>query len=126
VTTNLSGRWAGAYSYPDMFEAVTFEASLVDVDGSLVGETTEPPLPWDFGDRAHALLSGQRSGLAVQLTKVYDTLDDDPVLYEGTIDESGDEIHGRWTIVGEWSGPFVMKRLGKSSVDRAVKAATTV
>ena len=64
----------------------------------------------DMGVIAHALLHGSRDGAQVTFTKVYDSIEHDPILYQGTVDDRGTEIHGRWTIVGEWSGSFLMRR----------------
>jgi len=35
------------------------------------------------------------------------------VHYAGEISRDGNEIHGRWTVPGSWSGPFLMIRAGK-------------
>ena len=110
MNDDLSGDWIGNYSYPGELEPVPFLATLVESNGLLTGETKEPGQTAEMGEIAHALLHGSRSGAQVHFTKVYDTVEDDPVLYEGTLDESCNEIHGRWTIVGEWSGSFLMRR----------------
>jgi hypothetical protein len=107
---DLSGDWIGTYSYPGELEPVPFLATLVESNGLLTGETKEPGQTDEMGEIAHALLHGSRTGTQVFFTKVYDTVEDEPVLYEGTVDETGTEIHGSWTIVGEWSGSFLMRR----------------
>jgi hypothetical protein len=110
MNSDLSGDWIGNYTYPGELHAVPFRATIVESNGQLTGETSEPAPTPALGDTAHALLHGTRSGAQVSFTKVYDSIEDEPVSYEGTLDEAGVEIHGRWTIVGEWSGPFLMRR----------------
>mgnify|MGYP003576589562 FL=1 len=110
MSQDLSGEWIGNYSYPGELEPVPFEAILVESHGQLTGETKEPGHTLDMGEIAHALLHGSRGGAQVTFTKVYDTIEHDPILYEGTVDDTGTEIQGCWTIVGEWSGSFLMRR----------------
>ena len=110
MSHDLSGDWIGNYSYPGELEPVPFEATLVESNGHLTGETKEPGHMLDMGEIAHALLHGSRTGAQVSFTKVYDSIEHDPILYDGTVDDTGAEIHGRWTIVGEWSGSFLMRR----------------
>ena len=115
MTTNLTGLWLGAYTYPDMIEAIPFTASIQDNGDVIVGETTEAGLPWDPYDSAHAIIDGRKTGTEVAFTKVYDTIEDSAVRYEGTISDDGEEIHGSWTIIGESSGPFTMRRATNAS-----------
>jgi len=110
MSEDLSGDWIGNYSYPGEMEPVPFLATLVESNGHLTGETKEPGQTPEMGAIAHALLQGSRSGAEVSFTKLYDTIEDEPILYEGTVDETGNEIHGSWTIVDEWSGSFLMRR----------------
>ena len=110
MNDDLSGDWLGNYTYPARLEPVPFLATLVESDGQITGETREPGQTPQMGATAHALLHGSRKGSQVRFTKMYDTIEDAPILYEGTLDETGTEIHGRWTIVGEWSGSFLMRR----------------
>ena len=110
MTNDLSGDWIGNYSYPGELAPVPFLATLIEGNGHLTGETKEPGQTPEMGAIAHALLHGTRNGLKVSFTKMYDTIEDEPVLYEGAVDATGNEIHGRWTIVGEWSGSFLMRR----------------
>lgn len=110
MSGDLSGDWIGTYSYPGELEPVSFLARLVENGGNLTGETKEQGQNPEMGAFAHALLQGSRSGAQVRFTKIYDTIEDEPVLYEGTVDEIGTEIHGRWTITNEWSGSFLMRR----------------
>jgi hypothetical protein len=110
MSDDLSGDWIGSYSYPGELEPVPFLATLVESNGNLTGETKEPGQTPEMGAVAHALLQGSRSGAKVRFTKMYDTIEDRPILYEGAVDENATEIHGSWTIVGEWSGSFLMRR----------------
>jgi hypothetical protein len=110
MKADLSGDWMGNYSYPGELEPVPFLATLVESNGNLTGETREPGQTPEMGAIAHALLQGSRSGAQVRFTKMYDTIEDEPILYEGTVDETATEIHGSWTIVDEWSGSFLMRR----------------
>lgn len=124
MTDDLSGDWIGNYSYPGELEPVPFLAILVESNGHVTGETTEPGQTPEMGQVAHALLHGSRSGSRVSFTKVYDTVEDDPVLYQGKLDDTRTEIHGRWTIVGEWSGSFLMRRA--ATVEEEVQAEEEV
>ena len=112
MNDDLSGEWIGNYSYPGELEPVPFLATLVESNGHLTGETKEPGHTPEMGMIAHALIQGSRSGEQVRFTKMYDTIEDEPILYEGTVDEAGNEIHGTWTIAANWSGSFVMSRAG--------------
>lgn len=110
MSEDLSGEWIGTYSYPGEIEPVQFRATLIEGSGLLSGETSEPGQTPTMGEVAHALIQGVRSGSRVSFTKVYDSVEDDPVLYDGTVDAEGTEIEGNWTIIGQWSGSFLMKR----------------
>jgi hypothetical protein len=124
MNEDLSGDWIGNYSYPGELEPVPFLATLIESSGHLTGETKEPGQTPEMGTIAHALLQGARNGAQVTFTKMYDTIEDEPIIYEGSVDEAGDEIHGRWTIVGEWSGSFLMRRA--ISVEDEVEAEEEV
>ena len=117
MSEGLSGDWIGNYSYPGELEPVPFDATLVECNGQLSGETREPGHAVDMGETAHALVHGSRTGGQVTFTKVYDTIEHEPILYEGTVDETGTEIQGHWTIVGEWSGSFLMRRPAAAEED---------
>jgi len=121
---DLSGDWIGNYTYPGELEPVPFLATLVEGNGHLTGETKEPGHTPEMGAIAHALIQGWHKGAEVNFTKMYDTIEDNPILYEGTVDEAGNEIHGTWTIVDEWSGSFVMSRA--SAAEEEVEAEEEV
>ena len=110
---DVSGRWRGIYSYDATGASNSFDAELFDHAGRITGETSEAS---DFLDDIdpiqRAFLDGSRSGDVIAFVKCYDELHrvGDPVAYDGTISEDGDEIAGRWTIHGTWSGRFLMIR----------------
>ena len=109
---DLSGEWDGVYSYPDALPPVSFSAALSEAEGILAGRIE------DEGGPA-AALEGRRAGLDVKWLKTYahrDVAHD--VAYEGRVSADGAEISGRWTIVGSWSGPFLMLRRPKAAQAR--------
>lgn len=111
--TNLSGRWSGFYNMPDGGPPTPFEAELVDTGGLLSGETSEEGDTIDcLGETLHAVLDGRRDGGQVTFTKRYDYLPRAhyAIAYAGVLASHGDEIEGRWTIPGAWSGSFLMVR----------------
>ena len=110
---DLSGQWSGFYNYPDGGPPNAFEAELRESAGVLTGTTTELADTGEhFGQTLHAVIDGRRDGSDVQFLKMYDGLseDHDVVRYEGTLDSEGNEIEGRWTVPGIWSGTFLMVR----------------
>lgn len=108
---NLTGVWHGNYTYPDGSAAVSFVATLIEAGGHVSGSTHEP-----HGYRPetlYALLSGTRAGRAVTFTKRCqggDARYAAPIDYDGTLNQNGTEIEGRWIIHHEWSGRFLMIR----------------
>ena len=120
---DLSGQWSGLYNYPRRFPPNSFEATIRESAGLLVGETTETD-QWPPHDVLTAMITGNRTGSEVAFTKVYDDLDHSGlvILYRGTIQVGGDEIEGEWDIPGVWSGTFLMVRgpRTKASVERRV------
>jgi hypothetical protein len=109
--SDLTGRWKGIFNYPRLLPPTEFDAELRDLAGSICGVTSEPHVDGN-GLILHATLEGFREGARVRFKKVYDDPDDEyrPVLYEGDVDSSGDEILGKWTVPGAWSGSFIMVR----------------
>jgi hypothetical protein len=122
---SLTGVWNGLYTYPDG-RATSFVATLIEAGGTLCGTTHEPgSLPSSSGATLLASLTGSRRGAAVTFTKTYDTPDlghRSPILYEGALNADATEIEGRWTIVGVWSGKFLMIRSAGEEVKAARKA----
>ena len=127
---DLSGGWDGIYNYPHTRRPTAFTATLRDVAGAIVGETSEPEtLPGGRGSVLHALLEGSREGASVRVTKTYDEpgyARRNPVLYTGTVNGEGTEINGRWEIPGNWSGTFIMVRQAREEETTEVKTAETV
>lgn len=106
---DLSGRWQGIFNYPRDQPATGFVAILSDAGGALSGETVEPGLT---GGEVAARIDGRRHHGTVSFAKLYDDNDGnyDTVTYQGTVATDGQEITGRWTIPGIWSGTFIMVR----------------
>lgn len=110
---DLSGHWHGFYNLPVEAPPTAFEAELLDTGGLLSGETSEEgDTPDCFGMILHAVIDGRRDGDRVSFTKRYDYLPraDYAIHYEGRVARGGDEIEGRWSIPGVWSGTFLMVR----------------
>ena len=114
---DCNGEWDGAYSYDTHAEWVSFRAVLRDHDGLLGGETIEDCefLEFDGGPNT-ATLSGTRTGRTVRFTKIYDAhlVALDPIIYSGMLSEDGTEIAGRWSIPGDCTGVFTMRRPGSA------------
>lgn len=110
---NLSGAWAGAYSYPTHEPPVLFDAVLRDGGGVIDGTTIErDALHGSTGRILSARLDGHRRHRRVTFWKTYETASPDygVVLYDGQVSQDGLEIAGRWTIPSIWSGTFLMIR----------------
>ncbi len=112
-STDLSGRWDGTFSYPDVPEAgpvTPFLATLADSGGVLSGSIIEPH---EFASgTAHSTLVGQRIGRSVHFSKTYHGAGDEyreTVLYFGSLCDEGEVITGEWRI-DHWRGPFEMVR----------------
>ena len=123
--TNLSGRWHGFYNMPFEGPPTPFEAELFDTGGLLSGETSEEgDSPDCYGLILHAVIEGRRDTDRVSFTKRYDYLPraDYAILYEGRLAAGDDEIEGRWTIPGVWSGTFMMVRHREAGAEEEVRA----
>ena len=121
---DLSGQWAGMFSYPAMFPPNEFEAELRDAGGLVTGLINQPREVFDApGPPRQAVVEGQRRGDRLSFIKIYDDLERPTVHYEGTIQADGDEIEGIWTIPGDWSGTFMMVRAQRedAAVERRAK-----
>lgn len=109
---HLTGVWDGAYVYPPFDEAVSFTATLLDVDGRLSGSIHEIDEITGFAPQAlTATVDGRRSGEVVTFTKRYAPAPgyDRPVLYIGTVGDGGHEITGSWPV-DDMTGRFMMIR----------------
>ncbi len=125
---DMTGAWEGIYNYPRGLPPSGFRAELRDAAGAITGETEERGDADQAGLTLHALIVGTRSDTAVVFTKRYDALARaaHPVRYEGTLSPDGDEVTGRWTIPGSWSGSFIMVRAARRATPVAIEAAETV
>ena len=125
---NLTGVWQGLFSYPRMYRAAGFTATLIEAGSQLSGTTTEIAAlgPRD-GMAVSAFLSGRRNGSHVIFTKQYEGPEppNHAVEYEGALTEDFMEIDGRWFIPGSWAGRFLMIRSGGRSVEEARQAFET-
>jgi hypothetical protein len=114
---NLSGLWNGLYSYPPGRgrEPVEFSAALRERDGWIEGSTSEIGEAGEaLGQTLTATIQGRRTGLSVTFLKTYDGAfrHYDAVQYVGEVRNDGEEIEGKWTVPGSWSGAFLMIRSG--------------
>ena len=121
---DLSGEWAGVYSYQGGLPPVSFAASLRDAGGALLGSIEEESaLEGRAPQLRAAAIEGRRIGLATTWLKMYEDREvNHDVVYEGEVSPDGQEIGGRWAIVGSWSGSFLMVRkpvLAKARARRA-------
>ncbi len=109
---SLSGLWLGSFSYPGGQGPLTpFLASLEDHGGSLRGTIVEPNTIGGSSDQLQSLISGSRSGSAVDFTKMYDGESDaaHAVDYVGRVSADGNSITGIWSLA-EIDGSFEMHR----------------
>ena len=125
---DLSGHWDGMYFYPRSTPPNAFNVNLREHGGLIVGESTER---YDgrkgVGGSIAALWSGSRNGTGVTLLKQYDEpIRRHAVHYVGTVRDDGHEIAGTWTIVGAWSGTFIMIRPRANTAALETKIAETV
>lgn len=122
---NLTGVWQGLFSYPRMYRAAAFTATLIETGSSLTGSTAEIAVggPRD-GMTVSAFLAGRRTGARVAFTKRYEgpKPPNHAVEYEGILADDFMEIEGRWFIPGSWAGRFLMIRSGGRSVEEARQA----
>jgi hypothetical protein len=102
----------GSFSYPSGTGPTTpFIAKLEDDGGSLSGTTIEPNTMGSGSDELEAVISGSRSGSAVDFTKMYDGASDaaHAVDYVGRLSGDGNMISGVWSL-GATDGTFEMHR----------------
>ena len=110
---NLTGVWHGLYSYPAYREPVYFVATLIQSGSSLSGTIHES----EKGEHGSPLtlfasVRGSMSGTSVDFNKTYNGTGgwSHAVGYCGQLNADATEIEGTWTIVGDWSGRFLMIR----------------
>lgn len=125
---SVAGQWDGQFAYPRNYEPEFFQASLFETDSLIGGTITE---------RAHAstadsacfvsLVSGARQGRRVQFRKTYQTdRRNHVVLYEGTLNDEGDEIGGTWIISESWQGAFLMVRRRAGAQSQAIEVSEQI
>jgi hypothetical protein len=121
---DISGEWMGVYSYPAALPPVAFSASLIERDGWLSGVIEEQGAKAEGAPkRRSASIQGRRVGLAATWLKCYEHRDvSHDVQYEGQVSADGEEISGRWSIVGNWSGTFLMARQSRATARRERRA----
>ncbi|MBK9585861.1 MAG: hypothetical protein KA099_11530 [Alphaproteobacteria bacterium] len=131
--SSLTGFWTGVYDYPgNVDDAVPFNAIIIDIAGSISGESDEPNTITPAAvDRLCAQLSGLRDGPSVIFIKTYEQLPHlgHQLRYAGTVNSAFTKIEGQWNSIEDksWSGPFVMNRSGnKKSEEREIKQSEDV
>ncbi len=121
---DVTGEWSGVYSYAGSFAVVSFEARLDEALGVVAG-TTEEALRRAPKRRVTASVQGEREASHVSFVKRYDAPVtpgyETPVVYVGSLNSDGNEIHGEWTLPGA-RGPFLMIRARSLEDDRAQTA----
>lgn len=111
----VASRWEGRYEYQDRRAPVLFTLQLVERDGSIRGQTSEPAT---FGDGSspylYANISGRISGTSIFFTKTYDGTggQNHSVEYRGTISRDGSIMSGTWSI-GNAGGSFTATALDR-------------
>lgn len=115
----LTGLWEGEYRYPadSGRDPVPFRLALIEEKGQLFGFLRETNT---FGkDRApwlHAVVKGTHDAQSAEVVfgKWYDGTSEieHGVEYKGTLSEDNKRLRGNWTIPGDWSGTFTLRRSG--------------
>lgn len=99
---NLNGTWLGTYwqnAFPTRFEATFVQ-----------GENTLSGVILDDNHLGEAQLTGEIVGRTIQFTKRYLTGSRHAVLYQGTLSEAGNSMHGSWNIGQFHSGTWEAHR----------------
>ena len=125
---DLTDTWQGRFSFPRLYEPVSFTARIEHTDDTVLGSVEELGVRGAAaGKRLTSTITGTAIGGAVTFLKTYDAFAAgyDAVHYAGTVGDGGLEISGVWTIPGNWSGTFLMIRsrglelaLSKTRVER--------
>lgn len=123
---SLTGVWHGLYTYPERarLPETPFTAVILDSGGHITGTIHEVLQGWRGARETNASLTGTTFGDAVTFVKTYDGTNGvkHTVHYDGHLNRERDEIEGRWSIKGDWSGRFLMIR--KRGQDAAAKVET--
>jgi hypothetical protein len=120
---SLTGHWHGRYTYLDGGEGEAFEAHLVELSDVLTGTTSEKSNLHDgFEGVRRATLSGSRNGSIVSFVKHYlqGQGHDEPIKYDGEVNDDATEIEGIWRIDRAAFGRFLMIR--DLAIPKAVEA----
>jgi len=113
LSNDITDTWHGRFSFPRLYEPVSFTARLEQSGDSLVGTVEElAPHGPAAGKVLTSTITGTVSGGGVTFLKTYDALVPgyDAVRYDGAVFDGGLEINGDWRIAGDWSGAFLMIR----------------
>jgi hypothetical protein len=111
--TSITGRWHGRYTYLDGGEGEAFEADLIESQDAIIGTTTETSNLHDgFQGARRATISGSRNGSIVSFVKHYARGHghDQPIKYDGEVNDDATEIEGIWRIDRNAFGRFLMIR----------------
>jgi hypothetical protein len=126
MTESLTGVWDGTYTHTRGI--VTFLATLIESDGALAGNVTEPCTNPRCPVSTHnASIAGHRSGGAVSFVKRYEPpgYGYGTVSYEGSLNADATEIDGRWRFPsGMGSGTFLMVRSTRPAESVAAQEQT--
>lgn len=127
---SLTGVWDGLYRQPGRKRHVPFTATLIDSGNLITGATHEPcNLPDCPIKTHHAMLSGERTGLAVAFVKSYEPpgFGYGVVHYSGMLSADGMEIAGSWRILSSaLSGEFLMIRAQRKSIAQTEQTERSV
>jgi hypothetical protein len=125
--SNLTGYWAGSFSYAGGDGPTPFSAHISDIAGSISGTTLEPntfargPLTELSAD-----LLGACSGHSVSFVKRYQAgpgVHRRPIYYSGEADAKFTRIAGAWRFADGFSGAFVMTRASGNAKAKTRKSA---
>ena len=92
----MSGVWSGLYwRGQDKAASIAFSAWLNVTADRLSGSTLEPDC--DGGDgELDAVLRGHITGGEIEALKTYQDSEQEPIYWEGSIEDDGQRIVGRW------------------------------
>ena len=110
---DLTDTWHGRFTFPRLYDPISFVASIEQTDEWLSGTVEEPGMRGvATGKVLTATISGKVTSDEVTFLKTYDAeiASYDAVHYQGKVGDQGLEISGTWTIPGSWSGTFIMIR----------------